>query len=104
MSHWSQGIRDQETKESIVMAMMFDFNEMLIELGKEYSNIYHVDVRGFTRHMENINNKKKGKYWFDEIHPKNYIFKKIAEVYSTIIEDKAEKDVRVFRMIDYSAN
>lgn len=100
----SIGIRDQEIKESIVMAMMFDFNEMLIELGKEYPNIYHVDVRGFIRHMEYTNKKKKGRYWFDEIHPKNYIFKKIAEVYSTIIEDKAEKDVRVFRMIDYAPN
>ena len=79
------------------MAMMFDFNEMLIELGKEYPNIYHVDVRGFVHNMENRNDKKKGKYWFDEIHPKNYIFEKISEVYSAIIEDKTEKDIRVFR-------
>jgi lysophospholipase L1-like esterase len=65
----SLGITDQYTQESIIMAMMFDFNEMLIELGKEFPNIYHVDVRGFTRFLEKHDNKKAGKYWFDELHP-----------------------------------
>ncbi len=79
---------------------MFDFNEMLIELGKEYPNIFHADVRGFTRYMEIRNNKKKGRYWFDELHPTNYIFKQIAEVYYDIISNN-EIDKRIFKVIDY---
>ncbi len=97
----SLGITGQKNKESIVMAMMFDFNEMLIELGKEYPNIYHVDVRGFIDYMQNSDNKKSGKYWFDELHPTNYIFQQIAEVYYSIIENKVEPHKRVFNMIDY---
>ncbi len=46
------GIYDQATQEEIIKALMFDFNEMLIELGKEYHNIYHVDSRDFTSYLE----------------------------------------------------
>ena len=54
----SLSITDQYMQESIVIVLTFDFNEILIELGKEYKNIYHVDVRGFTRYLEVYNNEK----------------------------------------------
>jgi hypothetical protein len=95
------GITDQYTQESIIMAIMFDFNEMLIELGKEYNNIYHVDVRGFTSFMENHDNKKPGTYWFDELHPTNEVFAEISQTYIAIINDKVPKDKRVFNVIQY---
>jgi hypothetical protein len=95
------GITDQYTQESIIMAIMFDFNEMLIELGKEYNNIYHVDVRGFTRYLEAQDNKKPGTYWFDELHPTNEVFAEISQTYITIINDNVPKDKRVFNVIQY---
>jgi len=94
------GIYDQYTQESIIMALMFDFNEMLIELGKEYKNIYHVDVRGFTSFLEVYNNKKPGTYWFDELHPTNEVFHEISNTYISIINNKVPKQKRVFSVIE----
>lgn len=96
----NKGIIDQYTQESIIMAMMFDFNEMLIELGKEYPNIYHVDVRGFTQFLERHNHKKSGAYWYDELHPKNIIFIEIAKTFTAIINNKIPKNKRVFSVIE----
>ena len=97
----SLGITDQYTQESTIMTMMFDFNEMLIELGKEFPNIYHVDVRGFTRFLEEYDNKKPGKYWYDELHPTHRIFAEIAKVYIAIINNRVPKNQHVFRVKDF---
>lgn len=97
----NKGITNQYTQESIVMAMMFDFNEMLIELGKEYPNIYHVDVRGFTSFLENHDHKKRGSYWYDELHPKNTVFAEIAKTYIAIINDEVPANKRVFSVIEF---
>jgi len=95
------GIYDQYTQESIIMALIFDFNEMLIELGKEYHNIYHIDVRGFTKYLEIQHNKKTGKYWYDELHPTNEVFAEISKVYIAIINGNIPKDKRVFSVAQY---
>ena len=97
----SLGIHDKYTQESIVMALIFDFNEMLIELGKEYKNIYHVDVREFNGFFEVYNNKKTGTYWYDELHPTDQVFAEISKAYIAIINDQVPKNKRVFRVIDY---
>jgi len=83
------------------MALMFDFNEMLIELGKEYDNIYHVDVRGFTHYLELHDGKPTGDYWFDELHPVNHVFQKIANVYLAIINDKLPENQKVYSVIRF---
>lgn len=95
------GITDQYTQESIIMAMMFDFNEMLIELGKEYQNIYHVDVRGFTRFLAHHNGEEEGSYWFDELHPTDPVFAQIAKMYIAIINNKVPENKRVFNVIGF---
>ncbi len=105
--HWLKtpfvelGFTDQYTEESIIMAMIFDFNEMLIEIGKEYANIYHVDVRGFTRFMEHNDGKKAGAYWFDEMHPNNRVFAEISKVYLAIINNRVPINQRVFNVIQF---
>ena len=98
------GINDQYTQESIIMAMMFDFNEMLIELGKEYQNIYHVDVRGFTSYLEHHDGVKNNSYWFDELHPTDPVFAEIAKVYVTIINNNTPKNQRVFKVVRFFMN
>ncbi|MCF6341479.1 MAG: SGNH/GDSL hydrolase family protein [Bacteroidales bacterium] len=87
--------------ESIIMAMIFDFNEILIELGKEYPNIYHVDVRGFNHFLETNRNKRKGRYWYDELHPTKKVFAEIAKTYVAIINGELPKNKRIFSVIDY---
>ena len=105
--HWLKtpfekaGIYDQHTQEAVIMAMIFDFNEMLVEIGKEYKNIYHVDVRGFTHYLELHDHKKPGAYWYDEMHPINRIFAEIAKVYLAIINNQISKDQRVFNVIQF---
>ena len=95
------GINDQYTQESIVMALMFDFNEMLIELGKEYENICHVDVRGFTHFLEQFKGKRPGAFWFDELHPVDPVFAEISKVYIAIITEQIPKNKKVIQVIDY---
>jgi len=96
-----KGIMDQQTQEDVVKAMMFDFNEMMIELGKEYQNIYHVDVRGFTHYLEQHDHKKKGQYWFDELHPKSKVFKQISDSYTTLIMDNFKEYHKVVNVIEH---
>jgi len=95
------GITDQQTQQDIIMAMIFDFNEMLIEFGKESSNIYHIDSRGFTNYLEKADHKKHGSYWFDELHPKSIVFKKISESYEAVIFDELKHKHKVVNVIKH---
>ncbi len=97
----SKGILDKYTQQSIIMAIIFDFNEMLIELGKEYDNIYHIDIRGFTRFLENYYNKRPGEFWYNELHPTNIVFKEISKIYAEIINKKSMGNTKVFKAIDF---
>ena len=94
------GIVDEQTQQDIIKTIMFEINEMLIELGKEYDNVYHVDIRGFTHFFENYKHKKRGYYWHDELHPKSTVFKEISNVYYSIIENKTPQNTRVINAID----
>jgi len=95
-----RGIYDQATQEDIIKALMFDFNEMLIELGKEYPNIYHVDSRGFTSFLEKRDHKKHGAYWYDELHPNDEVFKEITKAFMAVIDDEIPKNERVVNVIN----
>ena len=94
------GINDPLLQQSIMKTIIFEMNEMLIELGKEYNNVYHVDARGITAYYEKLKGKKQGTYWYDELHPKSKIFGIIANVYSDIIDDKNNPSQRVINVID----
>ena len=74
---------------------------MIIELGKEFDNIYHIDIRGFTNFLENKDSKKHGKYWFDEIHPKSDVYKKISDSYQALIFDQFKEHHKVVNVIDH---
>jgi len=94
------GINDPYVQQSIVKTIVFEINEMLIELGKEYDNVYHVDVRGFTSFYEKYKGKKPGYYWYNELHPKSRIFGIIAGVYSDIIDDKITANQHIINVIN----
>jgi len=96
-----KGITDPKIQQDIVMTLIFDFNEMIIELGKEFDNIYHIDIRGFTNFLENKDGKKHGKYWFDEIHPKSNVYKKISDSYQALIFDQFKEHHKVVNVIDH---
>jgi hypothetical protein len=93
------GINDPYLQQSIMKTIVFEMNEMMIELGKEYDNIYHVDARGITAYYGKYKGKKSGYYWFDELHPKSEIFGIIANAYSEIIDDKIPANQHVVNVI-----
>jgi hypothetical protein len=97
-----KGIIDEQTQKDITMTMIFDFNEMIIELGKEFDNIYHIDSRGFTDYLETKDHKKKGSYWYDELHPKSKVFKEISNAYEALILNKFKTHHKVVNVIEYS--
>ncbi len=96
-----KGITDEQTQQDIIMTMIFDFNEIIIEFGKEFDNIYHIDSRGFTQYKEIKDHKKKGTYWFDELHPKSNIFKEISGAYKALILGKFKSHHKVVNVIAY---
>ena len=97
----AKGIIDPYIQKSIVKTLVFEFNEMLIELGKEYNNVYHVDARGFTHYYEHLKNKRPGTYWYDELHPKNVIFRNLSSVFSAIANNQIPKNQKVVNVIGY---
>lgn len=94
------GINDPYLQQCVVNTLIFEMNEMLIELGKEYNNIYHIDSRGFTAFYENIKGRKPGKFWFDELHPKSKIFGLIADIYYDVINTELSDEKHVINVID----
>lgn len=96
-----KGITDADIQQDIIMAIIFDFNEMVIELGKEFDNIYHIDIRGFTNFLETHDGKKHGKYWFDEIHPKSNVYKEISETYQALIFGEFKVPHKVVNVIEH---
>jgi hypothetical protein len=98
------GITDTLTQRGILEAIMFELNEMIIELGKEYKNVYHIDSRGFTSFYEKYKHKRPGSLWYNELHPKSVVFKAIADVYSNIIEGKTNNQKVVNVINNFKSN
>jgi len=71
-----KGIVDQEDQEAILFAMIQEFNEMLIETGASFKNVYHIDCRGSVPIFG----------WYNELHPYSKYFKKIAKAYQKCID------------------
>lgn len=93
------GIVDPYLQQSIMKAITFEMNEMMIELGKEYGNIYHVDARGITAYYGHFKGKGPGYYWFDELHPQPVIFGLIADAYAAIINNQIPSNQRVVSVV-----
>jgi len=74
-----KGITDSELQRVITYTMIYEYNEMLISIALKpsYPNLFHIDCRG-------VCSDKKD--WFDELHPKSYIFRRIAEKYANCID------------------
>ena len=70
--------------------MIHFFNEMLIEVGSKYENVYHIDSRGAV-------DPKKG--WFDELHPKSKEFGKITRVFEKCIES-TDIDKKIYKVVE----
>lgn len=89
----TNGIDNKENQKKIMKAMIFYFNEMILDLtyekdtmGKDVNpNNYHVDNRGLMEWIFRNCPGKETRYWFDEIHPRKLPFKYISRNYQYLI-------------------
>lgn len=86
-----KGITNTEIQRKIIKAMIFEFNEMLKTIAEKFQNVYHIDCRGVA---------KCQKDWYDELHLKSHVFKKVTRIYSMLIDGKI-KGEKVIRVVDH---
>ncbi len=78
-----RGISNKENQRDVVYAMIYLFNEMMIETGEVFEKIagykcvFHIDSRGAIG----------SKGWTDELHPLPKNFKKTAQAFIRCIKD-----------------
>ncbi len=93
-----KGIPEKEHR-SILMAMIFEFNEMFKEIAKKHENVYLIDCRG---------NAPDDKDWIDELHLRNKKYRQIAAAYQLMIDRSIEgtslwrnvKESKILRVVD----
>ena len=86
-----KGITNDKEQRKIVKFMIFEFNEMLKDITSYFENVHHIDCRGIAKGHHD---------WFDELHLKSHVFKKVAKVYSMFINGKIEGKKSI-KVIDY---
>ncbi len=64
-------------RRAVIAAMLFWFNEMLMELARKDDHVYHLDVRGCFLETGN---------WIDELHLDSKASRRVAEGYQKIID------------------
>ncbi|MEL6672577.1 MAG: hypothetical protein AAFR61_10310 [Bacteroidota bacterium] len=75
-----KGITNPKDQEAIIYTMIYEFNEMLIQLAeyKAFRNLFHIDCRGVG---------KKPEDWFDEIHLTSKRYADVAFTFFTCINE-----------------
>jgi hypothetical protein len=78
-----RGIINANLQRAIVLTFIYEFNKMLIEIANnpEFKNVYHIDCRKIPKNQND---------WFDELHLKSNIFKKVAELYIKVIDNYSQ--------------
>lgn len=71
-----RGIFDQEEKNCILAAMIYEFNRMIIDVGSKFDKVFHIDCRGVADES----------CWFDELHLRSAYYKIIAKKYIECID------------------
>ncbi|MCB0839303.1 MAG: hypothetical protein KDD99_21675 [Bacteroidetes bacterium] len=74
-------IIDPEDQHAIMYTMIYEFNEMLIQLAsyEKFTNLFHIDCRGTG---EDFND------WFDEIHLNSKKFHEVSGAFHECIDDQ----------------
>jgi len=73
----------RENQKAVTFSLIYFFNEVLVRTANEDINLYHIDSRDAA--------KGKIQNWYDEMHVKPKIFKKIAKTYIDCIESDSQK-------------
>lgn len=81
-----KGILDLHLQRSIILTFIYEFNKMLIEIATnvDFPNVYHIDCRHIPINQND---------WYDELHLKSNIFKKVAQLYEKVIDNRLTKGI-----------
>lgn len=82
-----RSISNAYEQEAIIVAMIYEFNEMLTYIAKNKTNLYYIDCRG-------VSNKNE---WNDELHLYSSVYKKIATVIKLCIESDGKEKIWVVK-------
>lgn len=85
---------EPDKQKDVILTLIYFFNELLVSIAEDSNfgkNLFHIDSRGVSD--GDIRN------WYDEMHVKPKIFKKIAKTYIDCIE-KESPDRSVFKVGD----
>jgi hypothetical protein len=90
------GLTDPDDQKAAVFAMIYEFNEMLIQIANYsgFPNLYHIDCRGAAKPND----------WYDELHLNSAKFAEVAEVFHKCIKDTnrvygVHKTKKVYKVI-----
>jgi|WetSurMetagenome_2_1015567.scaffolds.fasta_scaffold66390_3 hypothetical protein len=73
-----RGIFDTRQQKALITAFIYEFNQMHISIARRFANVYHIDCRGVAR------NRRE---WFDELHYKSHVFRRVAKAYRYVFEN-----------------
>lgn len=78
-----KGITDETEQKAVVYTIIYEFNEMLIQLAsfEGFPNVFHIDCRGAASESD----------WYDELHLNSNAFKRVANIYKKVIVENAKK-------------
>lgn len=104
--HWlfqplnMKGITDSQDQEAVIYTMIYEFNEMMIQLAtfNGLPNVFHIDCRGYAEEKD----------WFDELHLKSSGFEDITKVYKYCITQNlrltSEPTQKVYKVAELIRN
>lgn len=89
-----KGITDEKTKEAILYFMIFEFNEMLIQLASYpgFDNLYHIDMR-------NLANPENGD-WYDELHLNSEAYGRASRLFKKCIDAENGSKKKIYTVND----
>ncbi len=86
-------IFDAEAQRSVVFALIYEFNEMMRKFAEDdqFPHVFHIDNRGLAQDIDD---------WYDELHYKSGVYKKVAQAYDKVIREHQNLGSRVIRTRD----
>ncbi len=88
-----RGILNREHQQAILMAFIYEFNRMFISIARDqrFPKVYHIDCRDVAQ---------SSKDWYDELHLKSHVFKRVAKAYNYVIDNYQNGIDKVIRVVD----
>lgn len=77
-----KGIHEGTLQKALVFTFIYEFNQIFVDLATTwgFDNVYHIDCRGLASGEDD---------WYDELHYKRHVYRKVAKAYTRIIDSQS---------------